>query len=184
MIDGPDTATLSALLICATTLLWGVRRRRIDRSQAAVVAGGLDTQLGWSPRATRVLRGPERAAFSVLSVALPECLVLAQVPVARFVAVPRSNSRVEWMRRLGSQCVDFVICDQSSRVISVVEIRPPISSMGDPRVRRVDRIERALDALSIPVHVWDENELPSPEAARSSITTRWPAGLNLGAITA
>lgn len=180
MIDNLDPMTMTGLLMAATTLLWCVRRRRIERTQAAAVAERLDTQLGWSPEATRILRGPERAAFGVLTAALPDCLILAQVPVARFVKVPRRNSRVEWMRRLGSQCVDFAICDQSSRVIGVVEIRPPVSSMGDLLAKRVDRVERALEALSIPVHVWDESALPSPESARSSITTRW-APANTGA---
>lgn len=181
MNDLPEPSTLIALLMAAALLLWCVRRRRVVRSEAVAVAERLDTQLGWSPQATRILRGHERVAFGVLSAAFPECLILAQVPIARFISVPRKNSRVEWMRRLGSQCVDFAICDQSSRVVGVVEVRPSALALADGLARRVERVTRALEAVRIPVHVWDEGALPTPAAARSSITARWDPPASHGA---
>ena len=61
--------------------------------------------------------------------ALPGYMILAQVPLARFLNVPKRNSYAEWMRRLGNQCVDFVVCDVTSQVVAVVEVRPPIEQL-------------------------------------------------------
>ena len=83
----------------------------------------------------------ERLAFSTLKLALPGYLILAQVPLARFLTVPKRNSYAEWMRRLGNQCVDFVVCDVTSQVVAVVEVRPPLDQLdeqdqGSPRAGR------------------------------------------------
>ena len=76
-----------------------------------------------------MLRSSERLAFSTLKLALPGYMILAQVPMARFLNVPKRNSYAEWMRRLGNQCVDFVVCDVTSQVIAVVEVRPPVEQI-------------------------------------------------------
>jgi hypothetical protein len=79
------------------------------------------------------------------------------------------------MRRLGSQCVDFVICDVTSQVIAVVEVRPPIEQISEKLRARLDRVERVLSAANIPVHVWNEERLPTIEAARDKLLPRTPA---------
>ena len=122
-----------------------------------------------------MLRSSERLAFSTLKLALPGYMILAQVPIARFLNVPKRNSYAEWMRRLGSQCVDFVICDVTSQVIAVVEIRPPIEQISEKLRARLDRVERVLEAANIPVHVWNEERLPTIEAARDKLLPRTPA---------
>ena len=58
----------------------------------------IDTLIGWPPEATRILRTPERLAYSTLKLALPGYMILAQVPLARFLNVPKRNSYAEWMR--------------------------------------------------------------------------------------
>ena len=65
----------------------------------------IDTVIGWPPQPTRVLGTQERLAYSTLARALPEYMILAQVPLARFLNVPRRNSYADWLRRVGNQCV-------------------------------------------------------------------------------
>ncbi|HZV92466.1 MAG TPA: DUF2726 domain-containing protein [Caldimonas sp.] len=165
----------------ALGLAWWLVRRQgtVDRPEQP--ADRLDTLAAWPPEPTRILRSQERLAFSTLKLALPGYMILAQVPIARFISVPKRNSYAEWMRRLGSQCVDFVICDVTSQVVAVVEIRPPAEQIGDKLRVRLDRLARTLDAAGIPVHVWNEERMPTIEAARSKILPNAPAvppGLN------
>ena len=162
-------------LLCALPLVWWLARRQGPTVRAETPAERLDTLAGWPPEPTRILRSSERLAFSTLKLALPGYLILAQVPLARFLSVPKRNSYAEWMRRLGNQCVDFVICDVTSQVIAVVEVRPPIDQL-DEKVRvRLDRVARALKAAKIPLHVWNEEKLPSIEAAREKLLPNAPA---------
>jgi hypothetical protein len=120
-----------AALLCALPLVWWLARRQGPSARADAPAERLDTLIGWPPEPTRILRSAERLAFSTLKLALPGYLILAQVPLARFLSVPKRNSYAEWMRRLGNQCVDFVVCDVTSQVIAVVEVRPPMDQLDE-----------------------------------------------------
>ncbi len=129
----------------------------------------LDTVADWEPMATRVLNTQEREAYHVLRKALPDHMVLGQVPVARFVKVPTDNPYSEWLRRVGSLCADLVVCDAASQVVAVIEIRQPRSKENERAQRRHARMDRVLQSARIPVHVWLEGALPGPAVAREAI---------------
>jgi hypothetical protein len=162
-------------LLCALPLVWWLARLQSPPARPEMPAERLDTLAGWPPEPTRILRSSERLAFSTLKLALPGYLILAQVPLARFLTVPKRNSYAEWMRRLGNQCVDFVVCDVTSQVVAVVEVRPPMDHLDDKVRVRLDRVARALKAARIPLHVWNEEKLPTIEAAREKILPSAPA---------
>ncbi len=138
----------------------------------------LDTLTDWEPLSTRVLTTAEREAYHVLRKALPDHMVLAQVPVARFIKVPTRNSYSEWLRRVGSLCADLVVCDMNSQVVAVVEVRQPLSRENERSQRRHARMDRVLKGARIPVHVWLEGALPGAVVARESILGAVLQGLN------
>jgi hypothetical protein len=171
-----DPLLISVLaLLCALPLVWWLARRQGPTQRVEAPEDRLDTLAAWPPEPTRILRSQERLAFSTLKLALPGYMILAQVPIARFINVPKRNSYAEWMRRLGSQCVDFVVCDVTSQVVAVVEIRPPVEQLGDKLKVRLDRLARVLKSAGIPMHVWNEDRLPTIEAARDKILPDAPA---------
>jgi hypothetical protein len=130
----------------------------------------IDTVAAWPPEVTRLLTAGERSAHEVLLKALPECQMFAQVPLARFIKVPRRHSYAEWLTRVGHLCADLVICDRSTLVIGVVLLTSMRSS--DRAERRRARMTRVLKAAGIKVFLWREEALPSPELARDQITQR------------
>lgn len=145
------------------------RKRRLRRSAEPTQDEQLDTLAAWEPVATRVLKTGEREAYHVLRRALPDHIILAQVPLARFVKVPTRNSYSEWLRRVGSLCADLVVCDMSSQVVAVVEVRPGAAATKDNALKRQQRMDKVLQAARIPVHVWLEGALPGPAVAREAI---------------
>ena len=145
------------------------QRRSTSRGRGERTPDQLDTLIDWEPMATRVLTTNEREAWHVLRKALPDHMVLGQVPVARFIKVPTRNPYSEWLRRVGSLCADLVVCDAQSQVIAVVEVRQPASSENERARRRHARMDRVLEAARIPVHVWLEGALPGPVVAREAI---------------
>jgi hypothetical protein len=170
-----DIYWIFGIAVAAAVLIYWLLRRRTPAPDAEAPGDRIDTLIGWPPEATRILRTSERLAYSTLKLALPGYMILAQVPISRFINVPKRYSYAEWMRRLGSQCVDFVICDVTSQVVAVVDVRPPDAQVSDRLRRRLDRVTRALKAVNIPLHVWNEESLPSVEAARASIVPSVPA---------
>jgi hypothetical protein len=166
---------LSIALVAVLALAWWLLRRR-GRSEVEIAASDRsDTLAGWPPATTQILRTSERIAYSTLRLALPGYMLLAQVPIARFITVPKRNSYAEWMRRLGSQCVDLVVCDVTSQVVAVVEIRPSNAQLTDAVRRRLARVSRVLEAVGIPLHVWNQDSLPSVDAVRASLAPKMPA---------
>src|SRR5258706_15783400 len=100
--------SLGLLAIVLLLAWWWLRQRGAGTaSGSGKAADRLDTVTGWPPQPTRVLSTQERLAFGTLSRGLPEYMILAQVPLARFINVPRRNSYADWLRRIGNQCVDF-----------------------------------------------------------------------------
>jgi hypothetical protein len=130
----------------------------------------LDTVTAWPPEVTRLLTGGERAAHEILVKALPECMIFSQVPLARFIRVPRRHSYAEWLTRVGHLSADFLICDRASLVIGAVSLQTAQES--ERAVRRRARLSRVLKAAGVKVFVWRELALPTPEAARDQIIQR------------
>ena len=168
-----------ALVSLATALLLGWLWLRRRGSQVSVEASApserIDTLIGWPPQATRVLTSRERVAFSTLVRALPEYMVLAQVPMARFLSVPKRHSYADWLRRVGYQCVDFAVCDMAAQVIAVVELQDEKTQPSDRARKRTARMSRSLQAANIPLLVWRNDALPSTAAARAAILPKPPA---------
>lgn len=129
----------------------------------------LDTLMAWTPEPTRILTSTERQAYMVLRRALPDHVIFAQVPLARFLKVPTRHSYSEWVRRVGQLCADFVVCDNASQVIAVVEVRAPEGQEKERTLRRQARMDRVLQAAGLPLHVWRENQIPSATAARLAL---------------
>ncbi|HWH82312.1 MAG TPA: DUF2726 domain-containing protein [Burkholderiaceae bacterium] len=164
------TALQIALGVLALGLLvawWALRRRGSADAADRGRADRLDTITGWPPQSTRILSTQERVAYGTLVRALPEYMILAQVPLSRFINVPRRNSYADWLRRIGNQCADFVVCNMASQVVAVVEVQPP--QPGDRQRKRLLRIQRTLKAAKIPLLIWGESAIPSADTARAQI---------------
>lgn len=130
---------------------------------------GLDTLMSWHPQATRVMTTPERKAYAALRAGLPEHIILAQVPLARFLKVPTRHSYSEWLRRVGVLCGDLVVCDSASQVVAIVDIRLPESQENERGRQRHERMDRVLKAAEIPLHIWREDAIPNAVGARNAI---------------
>jgi len=156
------------LLLC----WWWLRRNQADsslHSGHSAPSDRVDTIAGWPPQPTRLLSSSERVAFSALVRALPEYIVLAQVPLSRFLSVPKRNSYADWLRRVGYQCVDFAVCDMNAQVVAVIELQPDAAPLSDRAKKRLTRMTRALQAASIPLLHWRSDALPSVAVVRAAI---------------
>jgi hypothetical protein len=155
----------AAALLLLSWLAFRLRHRQNTRRGAAREA--LDTVAGWPPEASRVLTISERQAYDLLRRAMPGFLVLAQVPLSRFIRVPARHSYVEWLGRVGSLSADLMLCDSGSRVLAVIDVRAQQES--DRSKRRHERMARVLRAAGIHVFTWHEGELPTPVEVRNGL---------------
>ena len=156
-----EPTAIAALLISAllTLLLVARRRRGAPDAGRAPDSEVLDTVQAWPPQAVRVMTLPERLAFGTLRRALPRHLVLAQVPLSRFISVPSRNSYSQWLTRAGHLNVDLLVCDSSSKVIAAIEVRSAHQTQRS--VARHQRLAEILQAAGVKVHVWRDDQLPT-----------------------
>ena len=118
-----------------------------------------DTVAAWPPQAARVLTDAEAEALDLARRAAPRALILAQVPLWRFVRVSSRQSYARWLQRVGYINADLLICDAQGTVLAVVDVhREPMSERSQ---RRHDRLRRVLRATGTPVLVWQQGRLPS-----------------------
>lgn len=171
-------ALIVVLAVALAAFLWWRSRRTARDAEGSRPLEGLDTLSAWEPTPTRILTSQERLAYQVLTRALPDHMILAQVPLARFLKVPTRHSYNEWLARVGQLCADLVICDPSSTVVAVVDVRQPPHQASDRNRKRHERMRRVLKAARIPLHVWIENALPTPDAARDAILPQADEGLH------
>lgn len=168
-----DMLIVAALaLLVSLVLFWLVSPRPVwhpKSGQPSLGVDALDTVAAWPPRCVPVMRAAEREAYLSLQAALPDHLVLAQLPLSRFMKVPSRHSHSEWRRRVGSMSVDLAVCNAHSQVIAAVEIRPPEGKITDRARRRQSRMDRVLEAAGIAVLVWREGAIPIPSAARDIV---------------
>lgn len=171
-----DSTALAALLISALLLSWLLvwRRRQGSTTARKAVDASLDTLQAWPPQAVRVLTLPERRAYDLLRKALPGRLILAQVPLARFISVPARHSYSDWLTRVGRLSVDLLVCDHSSRVIAAIDIRSADESARAKQ--RHLRMAQVLHAAGIAVHDWQADALPSAMEVRALFIPAGDAG--------
>ena len=161
-----STATFLALALVVAFFL---RRRQMASRKAAEQPrrDALDTMVAWPPEAARVMTAAEREAFDTLRKALPSHLVLAQVPLSRFLRVPRRHSYRDWLQRVGIVSADLLVCDSGSRVLAAVDVR---GAQESPRSRqRHQRMAEVLRAAGIRTLVWQDDNLPSAEQVRAQM---------------
>lgn len=163
-----DALALPATVLLLLTLVV-MRMRQRQHRQRHRQREAQDTVTGWPPEAARVLSITERHAHDLLRRAMPGFLVMAQVPLARFIRVPTRHSYQEWLQRVGSLSADLLLCDAGSRVLAVIDVRA--SGESERSRRRHERMGRVLRAARIPVYVWREGELPSPVEVRTVLAT-------------
>jgi hypothetical protein len=154
-------AAVGGLVLLLFTLWWV---RRPAPATAVVRDDSFDTVQAWPPQAVRVMTVGERQAFEVLRRALPGYVILAQVPLSRFISVPTRNPYHLWLQRAGRLAVDLLVCDYSSRAVAAVQVRTT-----DETARAVKRHQRLIDILraaGLTVHEWDDGDLPSVNDVR------------------
>jgi Protein of unknown function (DUF2726) len=166
-IDSSSSTALVAAAALLLTLLFMRRRGRQSGGPRTGVRDALDTVQDWPPEPARVMTVQERQSYELLRRALPGYMVLAQVPLSRFVRVPTRHSYTEWLQRVGALSADLLVCDTGSRVLAVIDVRANEES---PRSRRRhERLAKVLRAAGVRVHVWREGRLPSPAEVRTAL---------------
>ncbi len=165
-------AVAGAACLVLALLAWRLRRRRRaaktgDSGATAARPEGQALLTRYHPNAVRVLTAAERTAFDLVRDALPGHLVMAQVPLVRYLRVQDKRTEDDWLRGLSMLSADILVCDTTSRPLLAVDILPPKS--GARSRERHERMRQLLEGVGIRVVVWQEGRLPDADQVRAQL---------------
>jgi hypothetical protein len=120
----------------------------------------------WPPRTMRPLTPDELKTLKLLRKALPECLLMPQVALARFLSVTQNRSYNQWFGSVGRRCVDFLVCSEQGDVLGVIQLQ---SSKAKPVSEGTQRKLKALEMAQIPVWLITKDDLPDVQALRAMV---------------
>lgn len=146
---------LVAVLFCALLVPRVVRVLTRDRGD-------------WPYRARTPLAAAERAAYHRLVDALPELVVLAQMPLTGFLRVRKGQNWHEWHDRIARSTVDFLVCEKDFDVVMAIELDDPARERPG-RARDIATKTRALTAAGITLVRWRAAALPDVATIRSIV---------------
>ena len=152
------------LVVAVVVLVWFVVQR-----SAPVLHSGRQRAFrmeDWQPRTMRPLTPTELHAFKHLRKALPECILMPQVALARFLNVTESRSYNLWFGSVGRRCVDFLVCSEQGDVLGAIQLQ---SSKGKPTSEGTQRKLKALEMSQITVWMVAKDDLPDAAAMREMV---------------
>ncbi len=162
-VDATIALAVAAALVLLLSFLAGRRRRPPAQRQGRKDAA--DNVLAHTPVPARVLTVAERQAHTLLRQAMPGYLVLAQVPLSRFLSVKTNQS--DWLQAISGLSADLLLCDSGSRVLAVIDVRA--SKLSDNSRRRHERMTALLRKAGIKVLSWQADALPDVALARHQL---------------
>jgi Protein of unknown function (DUF2726) len=122
----------------------------------------------WPFTAQQPLSQVEQDFYFRLVQTLPDQIVLAQVPLSRFLRIRKGQPWREWRDRIGEKTIDYLICDRDFAIVAAVALddRP---HDGARRLEADITKNRALAAARIPLVRWRAIALPDAATIRAVV---------------
>jgi Protein of unknown function (DUF2726) len=159
------TVVLVALLVGTLAAVLWFAFFKSQRTRA--IESDLPLQ-AWRARTVRPLTRLEMHALSEIKLMAPDCLLMPQVSLSRFIKVKSSLSYSNWFHRVGRRCVDFLVCLPGGDVLGAVEVHtgatpPPGVSKGAAAK------EQTLAQANIPLWYLNPEQPVSVQLLRDAI---------------
>ena len=156
------TAKLLLLALCALIValfvlrvIHALARRREDDGR-------------WPFAEQKPLTRVEQVLYYRLVQTLPEHVVLAQVPLSRFLRVRKGRTWMEWHNRISQKSIDYLVCERDFSIVAAIELDDKSHDSANRSVADATKA-RALAAAQVPLVRWRATALPDVETIRAVI---------------
>ncbi len=131
----------------------------------------------WPFSVKKPLTRVEQLLYFRLIDALPDLIVLAQVPLSGFLRVRKGQTWHEWHNRISQKSIDYLVCERDFRVVMAVELDD--ASHDSPTRAHADATKsRALTAAGVTLIRWRTTALPDQAAIRAIVDDVRERGLD------
>lgn len=129
----------------------------------------------WPFYAKRALSDPELILMRRLIATLPGNLILAQVALGRLLGVKKGHNFGQWFNRINRMSVDFVVCDQTGAIVTIIELDDSTHTRADRKVADAKK-DKALEAAGVRVIRWQAKSLPDEQRIKMTFAPPLPLG--------
>ena len=124
---------------------------KILRNKTGLEAVVVETEDETFPYVKKNVMSPtELILFGRLISAFPNHFVFTQVQLSRALVSPPGRENRKWNNRINRMSLDFVICDENSNPVSVIELDDK-SHLRAEAIKRDAKKDKALGAAGIPI---------------------------------
>jgi hypothetical protein len=109
----------------------------------------------------------EQVLYFRLAKALPECIVLAQVPLSSFLSVKSGNNFQAWNNRINRMSVDYLVCLKDATIVAAIELDDRMHERPDS-IKRDNKKNNVLRDANVNLIRWRASALPSEEEIRAA----------------
>lgn len=132
----------------------------------------------WPFYSKRVFTETEQVLYQRLVKAFPDCIILGQVQLSRFLGVKRGKSYATWGNRISRQSIDFLVCRKDSSVIMAIELDDGTHLL-PARMEADKRKNKALADGGIRLFRMHVTNIPSASEIRTLFENRVTASTQL-----
>jgi len=109
----------------------------------------------------------EQVLFHRLVEALPNCVILAQVPISQLVGIDQGVHWEGWFNKLSRKNADFVVCLKDFTVVCVIDLDDRTRERADGK-RSDDDKDTALTGAGIKILRWKVADMPDVDTIRKT----------------
>lgn len=144
----PLLAIIGGALLFISGLKFLLRILKNKRELESEVFGKEDDAFPYIKK--NVMTPSELKLYDRLVSAFPDYLVLSQVQLSQVIKAPASEKSLKWFSTISQMSLDFVICDESSSPVCVVELDDKTHLRAEA-IKRDAKKDKALGAAGIPI---------------------------------
>jgi hypothetical protein len=116
----------------------------------------------------------EQVLYYRLIEALPEHKIHAQVQLTWLLGAKKTNNFSNWMNCINRMTADFVVCNQDSSVVAVVELDDASKQKADRQKAKIEK-DKALDEAKIKVIRWHTKAMPNVPVIQAAFSVNSPS---------
>lgn len=130
-------------------------------SSRGTTESGSDEKGGWPYCTKRPLTLSEKNCYLRLVQALPDHIILSQVPLCRFIGVNKGADYLKWFSRIRHMSADFVVFDRQFEIMAVIDLEDGMHIIREDRLLANEEKGRVLGSAGIRFLRWPATMVPS-----------------------
>lgn len=148
-------------------------KSRAGQSKLDLMENNNGEEGSWPYHTKRPLTLSEKNCYLRLVQALPDHIILSQVPFCRFIGINKNADYMKWFSRISQMSADFAVFDQNFEIVAVIDLEDGMHIIRDDRLLATEEKDRVLASAEIRLVRWPAATIPSKADIQKEFTDKF-----------